>query len=70
MEAIARIGELAMEELTNTLGKAKKKMQETLFGTDGLNVDSIMSQIERLNAKQEEYLTNTNKLYQTNKLIR
>ena len=70
MDSITRLGELAMEELTNTLGKAKKKMQETLFGIGGANVDSVMAQIDRLNAKQEEYLTNTNKLYQTNKLIR
>jgi hypothetical protein len=70
MEHITTLAELAMEELTNTLAEAKKRMEEAILGGEGLSIDSMLSQIERLNTKQEEYLTNTNKLYETNKLIR
>ena len=70
MEHITTLAELAMEELTNTLAEAKKRMEKAILGGEGLSIDSMLSQIERLNTKQEEYLTNTNKLYETNKLIR
>jgi hypothetical protein len=57
-----------METLTNTLGAARKKFEETLAGT-GSSIDSVIAQIERLNSVQEGYLTTTNKMYETNKLI-
>lgn len=76
MEALARLGEIAMEELTNTLAQAKEEMQKTLFDSVAnqklgiSDIESMIDHINKLNGKQEEYLTNTNKLYQTNKLIR
>jgi hypothetical protein len=37
--------------------------------TGGLSYDTIIGNMERLNTLQDEYLTNTNKMYETNKLI-
>lgn len=68
MDAIMRLSEIALETLNNTLGQARQAFEQTLTGD--ISLDAITSQIERLNAKQEEYLTTTNKLYETNKLIR
>ena len=68
MSDIEQLGEIAMETLTNTLGAARKKFEETLAGT-GSSIDSVIAQIERLNSVQEGYLTTTNKMYETNKLI-
>ena len=45
-------------------------MQKMLFGDYKFTIDDMINQIDRLNKRQEEYLTNTNKLYETNKLIR
>lgn len=68
MGDIEQLGEIALETLTNTLGAARKKFEEALAGS-GSSIDSIIAQIERLNSVQEEYLTTTNKMYETNKLI-
>ena len=68
MDGILRLGEIAVAELENNLAIAKETMRQSLFGDSDIN--GMLSQIDRLNAKQSEYLTNTNKLYETNKLIR
>jgi hypothetical protein len=36
----------------------------------GSTIEDYMTELDRLSKKQEEYLTNTNKMYETNKLIR
>lgn len=61
------VGEKAQEILENNISKAQKKLEKNLFGD---TYENYMDQIDKLNLKQEEYLTNTNKMYETNKLIR
>ena len=65
---IEQLAEIALAILNNTLGAARKAFEEALSGEWG-DIDSIIQKIERLNSSQEEYLTTTNKLYETNKLI-
>lgn len=61
------VGEKAQEILENNISKAQKQLEKNLFGD---TYENYMDQIDKLNLKQEEYLTNTNKMYETNKLIR
>ena len=61
------VGEKAQEILENNISKAQKQLEKNLFGDP---YENYMDQIDKLNLKQEEYLTNTNKMYETNKLIR
>ena len=60
-------GELAQEILQNNLDKARKTLEQNILGS---SIDDYMTQLDRLSKKQEEYLTNTNKLYETSKLMR
>ena len=61
------VGEKAQEILEYNIEQAQKKLEKNLFGDI---YENYMDQIDKLNLKQEEYLTNTNKMYETNKLIR
>jgi hypothetical protein len=61
------VGEKAQEILENKLALARKTFEEALVGD---TLENYMSELDRLSAKQEEYLTTTNKMYETNKLIR
>ena len=61
------VGEKAQEILQNNLDMAREKLEKSLVGS---SLDDYMTNLDRLSRKQEEYLTNTNKLYETNKLIR
>lgn len=61
------VGEKAQEILQNNLDAARKKLENALVGT---SLEEYMQELDRLSKKQEEYLTTTNKMYQTNNLIR
>lgn len=51
----------------NNLALIKEEFQKALTG--GTDFDYLNTQMERLQSTQEEYLTTTNKIYETNKLI-
>ena len=55
--------------LDNALSKAAQNLENTLADGFG-SFDAMNSAFERKNALQEEYLTTTNKIYETNKLMR
>ena len=61
-EALKALLETELEELGENLEKA-------LAGDFG-SLDYMMTSMERANSLQEEYLTTTNKIYETNKLMR
>lgn len=52
----------------NNLQGLAAELEATL--TNGSNFDTILNSMERANNLQEEYLTATNKIYETNKLMR
>lgn len=60
LEALQRIWE-------NSLENIKKKTSDTLTG--GLGFDILLDSMSNLKTYQDEYLTNTNKLFETNKLL-
>ena len=62
------IGELAQQILDNDLAASKKVLESVLTG--GSNIDSMLEDMDRLNKSQEEYLTKTNQIFETNNLIR
>lgn len=68
LASLESTGEKANEILENSLAEQRKILEKNL--TNDIGLDSYISEIDRFNARQEEYLTNTNKLYETNKLIR
>jgi predicted transcriptional regulator len=53
--------------LENALKDAGKQLEEALTG--GTTFDVLTTRMERANSLQEDYLTTTNKIYETNKLI-
>ena len=53
--------------IENNMAKTADTLEKTF--TDGLGFDELMSQYDRLNTVQEEYLTKTNQMYETNKLM-
>ena len=61
-ESLKALLETELEELGDNLEKA-------LAGDFG-SLDYMMTSMERANSLQEEYLTTTNKVYETNKLMR
>jgi hypothetical protein len=67
MADIEQLGEYAREIFENAIEQAKIDFEEAMFGG---RLSSVIESIEMLNAKQEEILTTTNKIYETNKLIR
>ena len=54
--------------LENKLKGLNKTLEEALTG--GTSFDSLNTAMERAESLQEEYLTTTNKIYETNKLMR
>lgn len=52
----------------NTVAKIKDEFEKAVTGGDGF--DYLTERMERAKAIQEEYLTTTNKLYETNTLMR
>lgn len=62
------IGEIAGTILENNLSKAQKALESLLTG--GNSIDEMLEKMDRLSKSQEEYLTKTNQLYETSKLIR
>lgn len=62
-------GEALGAILDNALSKAAQALENTLADGFG-SFDAMNSAFERKNALQEEYLTTTNKIYETNKMMR
>ena len=63
--------ELAQSILENDLANYAQQLSENLVKGLGFgNLDEYLDTIDKLNTSQEEYLTITNKVYETNKLIR
>ena len=54
--------------LENTLADLGKSLEETLTG--GKSFDEVSTQLERAQSLQEEYLTTTNQIYETTKMMR
>jgi hypothetical protein len=54
--------------LENTLADLGKSLEETLTG--GKSFDEVNTQMERAQSLQEEYLTTTNQIYETTKMMR
>ena len=67
LSKIEETAQLIGEILTATMEQARKKIEETLTGS---NFEEVSGKIERLNSSQEEYLTKTNQLYEVGKMIR
>lgn len=53
--------------LENKLAEAGADLEKALTG--GASFDTLTAQMERANSLQEDYLTTTNKIYKTNKMI-
>ena len=60
-EAMKSVIQNNMEKIADTLEKAL---------TGGTTFDTLMDGFDKLNTRQEEYLTKTNQIYETNKLMR
>lgn len=69
LTSIEEISEYAEALLDLALEEAGKNFAEKLFG-ENESFDSIQDSLDKLNTQQEEFLTTTNKVYETNKLIR
>jgi hypothetical protein len=53
--------------IENDLKKFAKTLEDSLTGGEGF--DYLTKQMDRAQSLQEDYLTTTNKIYETNKLI-
>lgn len=63
--------ELADAILENNLAENAKEFSEALGAGLGYNnLDDYLDALDRMNTEQEEYLTKTNQIYETDKLIR
>lgn len=56
------------EVIENNMTKLSDTLEKTL--TNGLGFEHLMDNFDKLNTQQEEYLTKTNQIYETNKLMR
>lgn len=54
--------------IENNMAKISDTLEKSL--TNGLGFDKLMDDFDKLNTRQEEYLTKTNQIYETNKLMR
>ena len=54
--------------IENELAELASTMEESLTG--GTSFDELLTSMERRSSLQEEYLTTTNQIYETNKLMR
>jgi hypothetical protein len=52
----------------NDLAAAADKLEKALTG--GVGFEVLMDGFDKLNARQEEFLTKTNQIYETDKLMR
>ena len=64
---VEEVGDAANQILTNSIEKAFKEAELSM--TNDLGFDSILTDMERMNTLTDEFLTNTNKMYETNKMI-
>jgi hypothetical protein len=55
--------------LDNALAGFAQELEESLTG-EFKSFENLSTQLERANSLQEEYLTTTNKIYETNKMMR
>jgi len=55
--------------IQNNMDKLAADLEKSLTG-EFMNFDVLMDSFDKLNTRQEEYLTKTNQIYETNKLIR
>jgi hypothetical protein len=60
--------EATKELMENTMAKAARAMEMAF--TDGLTFDFLSDSMDRLSTYQDEYLTKTNQMYETEKLMR
>ena len=65
---IETVGEIANQIYENSIAKSRETFEKVL--TDGFTIEELMNNIERLNKSQEETLTKTNQLYETQKIIK
>lgn len=68
LQATIDYAEASKAILENTFSQIKRDLEKTLTG--GLSFNEITSQMDRASTIQEEYLTTTNKIYETTKLMR
>ena len=54
--------------IENNMAEIADTLEKTLTG--GTTFDTLMDEFDKLNTRQEEYLTKTNQIYETNKLMR
>ena len=54
--------------MENTIAAAGKELEDAFTG--GIGFDSLANSLERLNSFNDEYLTKTNQIYETQKLMR
>lgn len=54
--------------IENNMAQIAETLEKTL--TNGISFDELMNGFDKLNTRQEEYLTKTNQIYETNKLMR
>ena len=54
--------------IENNMAKIADALEKNLTG--GTTFDTLMDEFDKLNTRQEEYLTKTNQIYETNKLMR
>ena len=54
--------------IENNMAEIADALEKTLTG--GTTFDTLMDEFDKLNTRQEEYLTKTNQIYETNKLMR
>jgi hypothetical protein len=64
---VEEVGDAANQILTNSIEKAFKEAE--MASTNNLGFNSILADMERMNTLTDEFLTNTNKMYETNKMI-
>lgn len=64
---VEEVGDAANQILTNSIEKAFREAELSM--TNDLGFDSILADMERMNTLTDEFLTNTNKMYETNKMI-
>ena len=67
LESAKEWAEAIKATFENTLKELNKGLEKALSG--GTSFDVLSTQMERRQSLQEEYLTTTNKIYETNKLI-
>lgn len=67
LDSLQDLGERANTLLQSELAIVKETMENEIFG---MSLEDYQKELDMLNAKQEDYLTTTNKMYETNKLIR